>query len=269
MALPLAAHDFWVVPSTFHPQPGASVAVRLLVGEHLQGDPVPRDPMQIERFALVGPAGEAAVGGPPGAEPAGFLKVAGPGLHWIVYDSARTRIDLSAAKFEEALKLEGLDQILDQRRRQGESVAPATEVFSRCAKALLRVGGGPGVGYDRALGLQLELVPEADPTALAVGAELPVRLLWGGRPLAGTLVAALHDRYGGARSRDGGIAGRTGPDGRVRLRLPAAGFWLVKAVHMVPAPPAAGVQWESFWASLTFALPAAMSAPPSAAGGAG
>ena len=35
-----------------------------------------------------------------------------------------------------------------------------------------------------------------------------------------------------------------------------AGVWLIKAVHMIAAPPGSGAEWESFWASLTFALPA-------------
>ena len=41
-----------------------------------------------------------------------------------------------------------------------------------------RMGGAGGPGYDRVLGLTLELVPEKDPTALTPlpqGTELPVR----------------------------------------------------------------------------------------------
>ena len=52
-----------------------------------------------------------------------------------------------------------------QRARQGQTAAPIKEVFSRCAKAFLDVGGKGGPGYDRVLGLTLELVPEKDPTA--------------------------------------------------------------------------------------------------------
>ena len=42
--------------------------------------------------------------------------------------------------------------------------------------------------------------------------------------------------------------------GNVTLRLARSGLWLVKAVHMAAAPPDAGVDWESWWASLTFEL---------------
>ena len=53
------------------------------------------------------------------------------------------------------------------------------------------------------------------------------------------------------------LSARTDNDGRVRFRLPADGMWLVKAVHMIPAPAGANAEWASFWASLTFELPAA------------
>jgi hypothetical protein len=31
-------------------------------------------------------------------------------------------------------------------------------------------------------------------------------------------------------------------------------MWLIKAVHMIPAPSGANADWESFWASVTFEL---------------
>jgi hypothetical protein len=44
--------------------------------------------------------------------------------------------------------------------------------------------------------------------------------------------------------------------GRASLVLDRPGLWLVKVVHMVPAPEGSGAEWESLWASLTFELPA-------------
>jgi uncharacterized GH25 family protein len=51
------------------------------------------------------------------------------------------------------------------------------------------------------------------------------------------------------------LSARSDKDGRVRFRLPRAGMWMVKAVHMIAAQPDAQADWQSFWASLTFDLP--------------
>ncbi|HEX3526099.1 MAG TPA: DUF4198 domain-containing protein [Thermoanaerobaculia bacterium] len=248
------AHDFWIDPSSFRPAPGQRVLVRLRVGQKFKGDPMPRDPKLLRRFSLFSGngagGGETPVPGVAGAEPAGFATVTAPGLHLITYASARSSVELDAAKFEAYLADEGLETIKAQRARKGQTAAPAKEVFSRYAKSYLAVGGAGGPGYDRVLGLTLELVPEKDPTALAPlpqGTELPVRLLYLGKPLPGVLVAAFTRDQPDAR-----VTARTDAAGRARLRLDRPGVWLVKAVHMIPAPADAGADWESFWASLTF-----------------
>jgi uncharacterized GH25 family protein len=247
----LLAHNFWIEPSTLTPAPGQRLAVRLRVGVELKGDPVPRDPALMKRFLAAGPSGDSPVPGVPNTEPAGFEAFAVPGLYTIVYDSGRSPLELDAAKLEEYLKDEGLERISALRARQGKSAAGTREVFSRCAKALLNVGnGGSGPGFDRIFNQRLELVAEKNPYALAGGGELPVRLLYEGKPLAGALVMALQ------RDRPDKVTARTDAKGRVTLKLDRPGFWLIKAVHMIPAPPDAGADWESFWASLTFALPA-------------
>ena len=76
---------------------------------------------------------------------------------------------------------------------------------------------------------------------------MPFRLTYENRPLAGTLVVAINRQNPSDK-----VSARTDADGRVRFKLPRGGMWLVKAVHMVPAPASAGADWVSFWASLTF-----------------
>ena len=120
------------------------------------------------------------------------------------------------------------------------------EIYSRCAKSLLSVGPS-GDGFDRVLGLELELVPEKNPYALKPGESLPVRLLHRGKPLAGALVVAISKA-----SPEDRIAIRSDGGGRAELRLDRPGLWMVKAVHMIPAPAGSAADWESLWASLTF-----------------
>jgi uncharacterized GH25 family protein len=243
----LRAHDFWIEPATFTPAAGQRVAVWLRVGDHFPGDAFPRISERIERFAILAKGSAAAVVGVEGRSPAGYVLAGEPGLYLLVYDSNHAALTLPAEKFEQHLAEQGLERISELRRRKGASSSPGREIYSRCAKALVAVGTGGGDGYDRRAGLPLELIPEQNPLQLAPGEDLPLRLLYQGKPLAGAWVQARNPR----RAEES-ISGRTDAQGRVRLRLASGGFWLVKAVHMVPASQESGADWESFWASLTF-----------------
>jgi hypothetical protein len=140
------------------------------------------------------------------------------------------------------------------------------------------------------VGLPLELLPLRDPAGLAPGADgadLTVRLLWQGQPLPGALVKAtlLADPtpkpaadapaalpFGAPAAT--GLRVRTDARGDAVLHLPRGGAWFVGAEHMLvaengvaldglsAADPARGretlppADYESFWASLTFDVPA-------------
>src|SRR5262245_40126031 len=93
-AAALRAHDFWIEPSTFTPEPSQRVIFRLRVGQELRGDPLPRDPNLLRRFVAVGTAGETPVLGRAYMEPAGVLMFPAPGLQVIVYDSGRSPLAL-------------------------------------------------------------------------------------------------------------------------------------------------------------------------------
>ncbi len=58
---------------------------------------------------------------------------------------------LEAQKFEDYLRDEGLERIIDQRNKNGQSAAPGRERFYRCAKALLDIPG-PASGTAHVLG---------------------------------------------------------------------------------------------------------------------
>jgi uncharacterized GH25 family protein len=246
---PLSAHDLWIEPTTFSPEAGETIGVRLRVGQDLLGDPLPRDPALINQFVIEDGAGRRPVIGRNGADPAGFLRVAMPGLLVIGYRSNPSAVELAADRFNQYLKDEGLEAIAALRARHNETGATAHELFSRCAKSLVLSGSPSEAQGDRPLGFTLELVAERNPYAVRAGEDFPVRLMYENRLLAGALVVAMNRLKPSDK-----LAARTDKDGRVRLRLPAGGMWLVKAVHMVPAPAGADARWASFWASLTFEM---------------
>jgi uncharacterized GH25 family protein len=248
----LTAHDFWIEPSAFRPAVGSTLGVRLVVGQRFRGDVLPRNPAMIARFDFVTDQGSVPVPGRAADDPAGSVTIERPGLGLIAFRSLESGLSLEADKFEEYLKEEGLESVIAARAKRGDSQKPSKELYSRAAKCLVQAGATGDTGFDRVLGLTLELVPEKNPYAMTGGGDLPVRLLFEGKPLAGTLVAALP--YDAPEKK---LSARSDRDGRVTFKLPAGGVWLVKAVQMTPVTGDPNADWRSVWASLTFEVPAA------------
>ena len=247
--MPIFAHDMWIEPTTFAPVQGEIVGVRLRVGEDLRGDPLLRDPKLVNQFVVEDDTGRKPVYGRDGGDPAGLLRVARPGLLVIGYRSNPSTVTMKAETFNAYLAEEGLDSIVALRARRNETGVGARDRYSRCAKSLI-FSGSPGKAQaDRLLGFPLELLAERNPYAMPAGQELPVRLMYENRPLEGALLVAVNRRNPSEK-----IEARTDRSGRVRLPLRQGGMWLIKSVHMVPAPAGADAEWESYWASLTFEL---------------
>ena len=245
----LSAHDFWIEPTGFLADLGRVVGVKLRVGQDFHGDAVPRSDALIGDFVVVDAGGRRQVVGRDGSDPAGLLRVTSPGMMVIGYRSRPSPVTLPAEKFTEYLKEEGLDAVIAARARGQASQREGREIFSRAAKSLVRSGDvGPGSG-DRALGFPIELVAEKNPYRMTSGQSLPVRLTYQNAPLAGALVVAFNQRHPYHK-----LSARSDRDGRATFMIDEPGPWLVKAVHMVPAPVGSNADWESFWASLTFEM---------------
>jgi len=244
---PLLAHDMWIEPMTFSPQTGEIVGVKLRVGQDLLGDPLPRTTSLINQFIVEDSEGRKPLVGRDGSDPAGFLRVAAPGLLVIGYNSNPSSVELTPEKFNQYVKEEGLDSIAALRAGRNETGAKAREIFSRCAKSLVLSGPANETAGDRRLGFTLELIAERNPYTLRAGQDLPVRLTYESRPLPGALVVAMNRLKPSEK-----LTARTDKDGRVRLRLHPGGMWMIKAVHMIPAPAGSNAEWASYWASLTF-----------------
>lgn len=246
------AHDFWIQPSSFHPEPNARVSIDLRVGEEFHGEPVARNPDRIERFFVrVDGAESTPIAGVDGKAPAGYWSPAAPGFAWIGYRSRTSSLELAADKFESYLAEEGLERIIELRRIRAERKVPGRERYSRCAKSLIQVGAGDATSrvHETKLGFPLELLPEQNPYTLRPGDPFSVRLVYQDKPLEGALVGCMSESDPAAEVRV-----RTDADGRAKFTLAKDGVWLVRVVHMVRAPAGEPSDWESLWASLTFEL---------------
>lgn len=239
------AHEFWIEPSSFRPAAGAAFDVHLRVGQEFRGDAMIYLPESFERFVTINVRGQKNVEGVPGDDPAARLTITDPGLLLIAYQSTRYSVDMDAATFKQYLAKEGLEHLVPAQRSNDKSVR---EVYRRCAKSLLAVGGrSESFDFKKPLGLRLEILPLTSPYSLKKDQILEIQLLYENRPLTGAQIMAMSKTKPKSQ-----LLQRTDRAGRARFVLPHADVWLLNAVHMIPAPADAKADWESFWASLSF-----------------
>jgi uncharacterized GH25 family protein len=249
-----SGHDTWLRSESGTAMLGARVTFHLT-----SGDGFAADDFAIESARLRG--AWVRLGGkrtplqvvPGGAQPNGagalllraLCPTAGIATAWVTL--APKRLDLDSAKQVEYLDdIHATDAVRARWRRMG--VARWREVYTKHAKAMVRVAGGVASTRDSSwgtpVGLGLEIIPDRDPTTLAVGDQLGVRVLRGGKPFAGLPLGALHD---GDREGEWKV---TDAAGRATFAIGKGGAWLLHGTDLRPSARP-DVDWESDFTTLT------------------
>jgi uncharacterized GH25 family protein len=250
VALSASAHDFWVNPDRFIVSVGASTQLSMQVGhgDARRSSPIPS--RRIVRFAAWTPAGDVV-----DLRGDGKLAPTEAGLHLLVLETdANAHSHLPADHFNAYVRDEGLWPAAAAREQQGTTARDAIERYRRVAKALVQAGA-PGEGSQdlatKRLGLPLEIVLARPPSDTDAGDTLAVQVIFQGRPLARALVKLTdldHDAQpAAAQATDG--------DGIVRFRRPAPGNWLLNVVWTTPLSGAEGIDFDTVFSSLCFAVP--------------
>jgi len=118
--------------------------------------------------------------------------------------------------------------------------------YIKYAKTFVRAGAADASRlWLQPAGMRLELVPQEDPTSVRAGRTLDVLLLDGGKPLGRYPVALVRE---GAKEVSTAV---TDAEGRVRLTLPAAGRYMLRATTLEPSA-ASGAAWDVHFTTLTF-----------------
>lgn len=249
----LLAHDYWFKPETFFTAASTSVRVQLLVGDEFRVEEERvLQKEKTESFQMFSEKGtqDLLAAGQEGQTPAATVKVGAAGNYLIAMNRKPSLIKLEAAKFKSYLAEEGLETIIAERERRGESDSEGRERYSRNLKLLLQVGERHDDSYKRALGQRLEIIPQSNPYTLQHGDSLKVRVTFEGKPLAGAKIFA-YNRNNEAVSEQ---AQRTASDGMATFKVDKSGEWLVRLVHMRRCEKCADADWESFWGAYSFGM---------------
>lgn len=249
------AHDMFLKPEQFFLKAGDKVLVRLLNGTFIKSaNSIDRS--RLVEVVMVSPSGREVVDttrwNTAGDTSSFIATVKAEGTHLIGTSTKPSIIELEAKEFNEYLELDGIPDMLEFRRKNGELNKDATERYAKHVKAVVQVGAARTNQYATVLGYPAEIVPLGNPYDLKVGQSLRVRLLVNGKP-----VANQHAIYGGVGTSGAVIAdqaARSNDGGEVSIPVGQAGVWFVKFINMRKITGDKAADHESQWASLSFAV---------------
>lgn len=247
-AIPVLAHDTWLLARSSAVQPGASVVFDLTSGMAFPENETAIKPDRVARAGvrLAGSTSDLKDRrtAPKSLQFTARLSKPGVAVAWV--ELAPKSIDLKPNEVKEYLDEIGASEAVRRAWKEMPEPRRWRELYSKHAKAFVRVGQpGGDRSWAQPVGMGLEIVPEKDPTALRPGEDLPVRVLHQGRPFPSFAVGLVRqgDAHGVLKTTDG--------QGRVAFPIAKAGRWLLRAtdVRRASKPEA---DWESDFTTLTF-----------------
>ncbi len=263
-ALPLQAHDFWLVPLGFHTQPGETLTVMGQTSSAFPSSLSAVTPDRIASARVLDATGETALSDIAVVGTALRLRhrPTAAGQRVVAVTIHPRAVRESPAAFQNYLVVEGAPEALERLRREGRVPRDSvTRRYAKYAKSLVTVGGGGPAAWSRLAGHPLEFVP-VDASPVAPGGTLTVRLLFRGRPMAGARVHAGFVPFAAPEALNG-LAGKeqssehqTDGEGVVRVPIPGPGLWNLRTLQIVEADAGSGADWDTHWATLVFAVEA-------------
>lgn len=246
------AHEYWFEPETFFPKPKEKTAVHLYVGDGLTKDREERA-FQTEKTPLfklfsINDALDLKSSLAENALPVYTFSADNAGNYLLAMERNWSYIKLEAGKFEDYLREDGIEFIIAERTKRGESKTEGSERYSRYLKSLLQVGDKRNDVYKKSLGMKLEIMPLENPYAKRVGDKIKFQVFFDGKPLADRTIFA--DNRASETQRM-----KTDRDGKVSFKLDRSGLWIVRLVNMQRCQADCGeAVWESFWGAITFGV---------------
>lgn len=251
---PLAAHEFWIEPDYHTRAAGDDIVAGLRVGQNYHGETFPYLSPRFETFTITDDGGTHDYRGNQGDEPALRTTADTPGLTVITYVSKPSRLHYKKWEtFVNYTANEGLTGAVEAHLDAGLPKTGFRETYQRHAKAMIQVGPVRPDDRETAQGLDFELVALGNPFDPAIDV-LPVRLLRFGEPAPDVQIAIFRKTADDAEGGTGVEKLRTDDAGRAEITLQDGARHLLNAVVMDRSTET-GIDWDSDWASLTFARP--------------
>lgn len=247
------SHDFWLVPNAFRVAEGGEVVVRGQTSSRFPASESAVAPDRISEARILGATGEVKVENVSISGTSLVLRTRPPGAgqRIVALSIAPRSVRASGRDFKRYMELEGAATLAARYEREGllPQSDSITRRYAKYAKTIVEVGNGGPRAFSRVAGQPAEFIPLEDPSVARSGDTLRVRLLFRGEPLR-------HAHVEAGFAVDGGnpvdASAETDANGIARILLSRDGLWNIRALHILPADPSSGADWESHFVTLVF-----------------
>lgn len=242
------AHDTWLIPDRFVVEPDSVVNLDLTSGMAFPALDTSIKPERIDR-ALCRLAGHSVEFTDYSPAPKSLLfkaRLSESGIATIWVEVKPKSLELTTKQVEEYLDEIGAPDVIRRQWANAKKLRRWREIYTKHSKTFVRAGKAQtDNSWAEPVGMQLEIVPENDPTTLSVGDKLAVRVMKNRAPLPGISVGLVS--AGEFKRR----IYKTDSEGRATLRLDREGRCLVRVTELRKSSRA-GIDWESDFTTLTF-----------------
>lgn len=253
--VPALGHEFWIDPEDFTVAPGEPIVAAIRVGTEYEGSSYSYLPKNFRLFEIARGAERTPVEGRMGDRPALSQAAAEEGLAVVLHVTSDNKITWRTfAEFEAFVTHKDADWVLAAHEARELPQEKFSEIYSRYAKSLVKVGAG--LGADRDHGLLTEIIAGANPYTDDLSEGMPVTLTYAGAPRTDAQIEVFEKDEAGAVVIS---TVRTDAGGRAMVPVRPGHRYMLDAV-VLREPEAAlaaerDVVWESLWANLTFEVP--------------
>jgi len=245
------AQEFWMQPEKFLLAFGEKFAVGLKTGENFMGEAWQLTKSQVENLTIhqIATSNNLKDSIADGEKNNITHIVKAAGTYILCLESNNAFSELQADKFNEYLKDNGLDDILDQRTKSNKFSSPGKEYYSVQSKLMFQVADKTDDTYKKVIGFQAEIIPDRNPYTLKIGDQIRFKILFDGKPVFGVRVKV----WNRVDNRTTIQNIYTEKDGTLEARISNPGPWMVTVVKMIPSRQP-GADWQSYRASLIFGI---------------
>lgn len=246
-----SAHEFWIEPTQYQLDSGNQIQARFRNGEKLQGREVGFFDRRNVRLQVAHDGAFTDLSPRNGNRPAIDMAPLGSGLHVLIHETTSSSLTYKSwEKFAKFAKHKDFANIQNRHEARNLPREGFKERYSRHVKALVNVGTPSGA--DQAAGLVTEFVALTNPYLPEFDGKMRVQLFDQDTPRANAQVEIFDQDPKGAVTIS---LARTDDQGIAQVATQRGHTYLLDAVILREAT-AEGFAWETFWAALTFAVPA-------------